>query len=58
MGQPIDIHLWPIFAAIKEEIDDLAKLIRDEKSSFHAQNERLMKRILEIERQYAKRKEV
>ena len=55
MGQPIDIHLWPIFQAIKEEIDALAKLIRDEKSSIHAQNERLMKRILEIERQYAKR---
>jgi hypothetical protein len=58
MGQPVDIHLWPIFFAIKEEIDDLAKLIRDERRNTDTQNERLMKRILEIERQYAKRKEV
>jgi hypothetical protein len=54
MGQPVDIHLWPIFFAIKEEIDDLAKLIRDARRDTDTQNERLMKRILEIERQYAK----
>ena len=58
VAQPVDIHLWPIFFAIKEEIDDLAKLIREERRNTDTQNERLMKRILEIERQYAKRKEV
>jgi rubrerythrin len=57
MGQPVDIYLWPIFQTIKEEIDDLQKLLNAEKRHTYGELERLMKRILEIERQHAKRKE-
>ena len=54
MGQPVDIYLWPIFAAIKQEIDDLEKLLNAEKKQTYGDIERLMKRILELERQHAK----
>ena len=58
MGQPDDVYRWPIFGTIKEELDDLAKLIWREKRKVSLENERLMLRIEELERQYAKRKEV
>ncbi len=49
MAQPIDVHLWPIFSTIQEELDDLRKLISDELIRLVQENERLEKRIAELD---------
>ena len=45
MGQPVDYHKWPIFLTLREEIDDLHKLIHAEIRRVNEENARLSARL-------------
>ena len=54
MPQPIDVHLWPVFATIQEELEGLSKLVDDQLKKIELENHRLAKRIEEVERKQNK----